>query len=132
MLSCYRVGRVWPVDFNVESSEVGDVQFIVITGLSTDLNVSEIVRRYFTILGQSNKEQVLVDIRKLEGRVSLPLAYFVVRNLPPKPPRRIKTAVLDLEANRGWDQFMEMTAANAGVALKYFYDSNEAISWLNG
>jgi hypothetical protein len=84
------------------------------------------------MMSESSKEKVLVDIRQIAGRVSLPSVYHLLRNLPRRPPEKMKTAVLDLVENRRWEEFMETTAANVGVRFKNFYDFDEAMGWLNG
>jgi hypothetical protein len=45
-------------------------------------------------------------------------------------PENIKTAVVDLKEDWGFAEFLETTAANAGVHLKHFFDYEEALSWL--
>jgi len=119
------------VEYEIKSSEVGDVFVVVMEGQGTESSVREIVGRCYEMMSESSKEKVLVDIRQIAGRVSLPSVYHLFRNLPRRPPEKTKTAILDLLENRGWEEFMATTAFNVGVRFRNFYDFDEAMSWLN-
>jgi hypothetical protein len=132
MRSSDHSGRGRIVDFELNSSEVGDVLVIAMLGQGTAGNVRQIVGRCYELMSESDKQKVLVDIRDIKGRVPLPSVYHLFRNLPAQPPRKAKVAILDLDQSRNWAEFMETTATNAGVPFRSLYDFDEAMSWLNG
>jgi hypothetical protein len=89
------------------------------------------IRRYFEIVLGSGMRKVLADIRLLKGRLSGAGTYFLVRNLPVKPvPAGIRTAIVESRNNRAYAEFLETTAANAGVYFASFLDYEEALAWL--
>jgi hypothetical protein len=51
------------VEYEIKSSEVGDVLVIVMGGQGTESSVREIVGRCYEMMSESSKEKVLVDIR---------------------------------------------------------------------
>jgi hypothetical protein len=120
-----------PMDFDITSSQDGDVLIVTFSGQSTVENAHAMTKRYFEIVLASGTKKVLADIRPLKGRVSAGETYFLVRDLPVKPtPVGIKTAVVETKERRGYGEFLETTAANAGVYLRCFVDREEALSWL--
>ena len=119
------------MNYQVTGSTDGDVLVVAFTGRLTEKNAQAMTKRYFEIVLKSGQKKVLADIRALNGRLSSGSTYFLVRNLPVVPvPQGIKTAVVDLKEDQGFAEFLETTAANAGVHLKHFFDYEEALSWL--
>jgi hypothetical protein len=119
------------MDYQVTASTVGDVVVVAFSGQVTEKNAPAMTKKYFDLVLESGQKKVLADIRALKGRLSSGSTYFLVRNLPVSPvPEGIKTAVVDLKEDRGFAEFLETTAANAGVHLKHFFDYEEALSWL--
>jgi hypothetical protein len=119
------------MDFEIAGSTDGDVLIVTFTGRSTVENAHAMTQRHFEIVLGSGTKKVLADIRALKGRLSAGETYFLVRDLPVKPtPAGIKTAVLETSKRQGYGEFLETTAANAGVHLKCFVDREEALSWL--
>ena len=109
-----------------------DILVVTFTGESTGTNAQAMIRRYFEIVLGSGKRKVLADIRLLKGRLSGANTYFLVRNLPVKPvPADIRTAIVESRGNRVYADFLETTAANAGVYIASFLDYQEALGWLS-
>ncbi len=118
-------------DFKLAGTPVGDILVVTFTGESTKQNTDAMVRRYFEIVLGSGTRKVLADIRLLKGRLSGANTYFLIRNLPVKPvPAGIRTAVVEARHNRDFADFLETTAANAGVYFASFLDYEEALAWL--
>ena len=119
------------MDFDIAGSLDGDILVVTFTGQSTASNAQAMTKRYFEVVLGSGTRKVLADIRLLEGRLNEGETYFLVRDLPVKPmPKGIRTAILEAGARRDFAQFLETTAANAGVQFKCFFDRGEAITWL--
>jgi len=119
-------------DFELAGVPDGDILTVTFTGKSTPANAAAMTRRYFELVIASEKRKVLIDIRRLEGRLSGAETYFLVRDLPVKPvPEGIKTAIVEATENREYADFLETTAANAGVYFRSFVDYDQALSWLH-
>jgi hypothetical protein len=117
--------------FDIRSSPDGDILVVTFTGESTQDNAAAMTKRYFEIVLASGFKRVLADIRLLKGRLSEGNTFFLLRDLPVKPPPAgIKTAILETEEEREYARFLETTAANAGVYFRCFVDHKDAISWL--
>jgi hypothetical protein len=118
-------------DFDITGAPQGDILIVTFTGRSTDGNSKAMTRRYFELVLASGLKKVLADIRTLQDRLSAARTYFLVRDLPGKPiPTDIKTAVVESAEQRDFAQFLETTAANAGVYFRCFLDYEEALAWL--
>lgn len=118
-------------DFDIKGAPQGDVLVVSFTGRSTDANSQAMTRRYFDLVLASGLKKVLADIRSLQGRLSAAKTYFLVRDLPVKPfPADIKTAIVESAQQRDYAQFLETTAANAGVHFRCFLDHETALAWL--
>ncbi|MFY9316790.1 MAG: hypothetical protein WAO95_14690 [Burkholderiales bacterium] len=113
------------------SSLHGDVLVVTFSGASNDAKAEAMTRRYFEILHASGRNKVLADVRPLRGRLSSAATFFLVRNLPvERVPRGIQTAIVEAAENREFADFLETTAANAGVHFRCFLDYDAALAWL--
>ena len=118
-------------DFSITAAPRGDILIVTFTGRSTDANSKAMTRRYFELVLASGSKKMLVDIRPLQGRLSAAKTYFLVRDLPVKPvPAGIKTAVVESAEQRDFAQYLETTAANAGVYFRCFLACEAALAWL--
>jgi hypothetical protein len=119
------------MDFDITGSPDGDLLLVTFSGRSTPDNAQAMVKRYFELVLGSGAKKILVDIRSLDGRLTAGETYFLVRDLPVKPiPQGIRTALLESEERHDFANFLETTAANAGVQLRCFFDRDAAVSWL--
>jgi hypothetical protein len=126
-----RSDQTIPADFDLKSSEHGDVLVVTFSGASNEANSTAMTRRYFELVQASGRSRVLADVRALRGRLSGAGTYFLVRNLPvERVPTGIKTAVVEAAENREFANFLETTAANAGVYFRCFLDYDAALAWL--
>jgi hypothetical protein len=120
-----------PSDFDLASSVDGDVLIVTFMGQSTAANARAMTTRYFQIVRDSGKKQVLADIRQLKGRLSVGETYLLIRDLPMTSlPVDISTAILETERQRAYADFLETTATNAGVRVKCMVDRAQALAWL--
>lgn len=120
-----------PADFGLTSAVQGDVLLVKFTGVSNEYNAQDMTRRYFDLVLGTGTRKILADLRDLHGRLSAGKTYYLLRDLPVWPvPAGIRTAILEAKDNRGYAQFLETTAVNAGIALKCFTDEREAMDWL--
>ncbi|MBN1498162.1 MAG: hypothetical protein JXA07_15420 [Spirochaetes bacterium] len=118
------------MEYTVASEFNGDILVVAIHGRATEKNTHLIVNDYLKIISETKSKKVLSDIRHVEGRISFGSLYFTMGNLPKNRRRDFHNAVVDLEKNRRFDEFLETTAATAGVYLQLFYDYDEALKWL--
>jgi len=118
------------MEYNLTSEFEGDILVIAFYGRATDKNTHQIVNDYLKIISETKSKKVLSDIRHLEGRISFGSLYFTMGNLPKNRRRDFQNAVVDFEKNRRFDEFLETTAATAGVYLQLFHDYDEALKWL--
>jgi hypothetical protein len=118
-------------DFALTQAIRDGVLVVTFTGASNRSNAKEMTEGYFRIVLASGAKKVLADIRGLQGRLSEAETYFLLRDLPVKPvPEGIRTAIVESPANRTYAQFLEDTAANAGVHFRTFLDYDKAIAWV--
>lgn len=118
-------------DFYVTAAPLGDILVVSFSGRSTESNAQAMTRRYFELVLASGLKKVLADIRSLQGRLSAAKTYFLVRDLPVNPvPADIKTAIVESAEQREFAQYLETTAANAGVYFRCFLDYKDALAWL--
>jgi hypothetical protein len=119
-------------DFYITGAPLGDILIVSFAGRSTDRNAQAMTRRYFELVLASGMKKVLADIRSLQGRLSASKTYFLVRDLPVNPiPADIKTAIVESAEQREFAQYLETTAANAGVYFRCFLGYETALAWLN-
>jgi hypothetical protein len=107
---------------------------ILIITLSGEYRKDEAVALSEQVLQHANgagRMPVLVDARLLKGRMEFGSLYFHVGQLAEKSPRLAnRAAVVELKENSHYADFHETISANVGVAIKYFFDYDEAIAWL--
>lgn len=117
------------MDVVLQTEERDGVLMLAVTGEGTGESARIVTEKFFAARRASPLDRVLVDIRGLEGRLSYPDTYFFMRSIQDSPmPGR--TAIVEREEHREWASFHEATSANAGFRLRYFFDLDEALSWL--
>jgi len=72
--------------------------------------------------------RLLVDIRGIEGRLSILDTFSIVSNY--SSSQGMRTAIIDLPENRSWFEFYETVCTNRGYHHKVFTDPEEAVRWL--
>ena len=74
-------------------------------------------------------ELLLIDIRELEGRVSLSQIFFNIRSYP-LAAAALKTAVLERAENMERAAFHDTAAGNMGFHVRHFSEEPTALAWL--
>lgn len=74
-------------------------------------------------------QKLLVDVRELDGRVSLGQTFFNIRQYP-SGGTRFRTAILELPRYMENAKFHDTAASNMGFSVRHFTDEAEAMAWL--
>jgi hypothetical protein len=81
------------------------------------------------ILAEQRWNRLLIDMRGVEGRVSLADAYYSMESIAREFPL-VKIGLVFPPERREEGSFAEIVAANRGVQLKSFMDYEKAVAWL--
>lgn len=71
----------------------------------------------------------LVDVRDSSGGLSTVEKFELAEIAESLKPRGIRVAILDTPQERA-DGFLETTASNRAIALKLFFNEDQAVAWL--
>jgi hypothetical protein len=116
-------------EYQISSSMNKGILGIVLTGELTNDSIEKIKNEVFDIEQSMNTKNVLIDVRKLRGRIGFTEAYSFVRNIP-SDRHRINIALVDIPEYAELDSFHETTAFNAGLSVKFFTDIDTARVWI--
>lgn len=86
-------------------------------------DVSALVEKY----GITN---IMVDCRKLEGRLGIFDTLEYIENYPPEMKLR-RYAIIDRTEHKQGNDFFENAAINRGFSIYYFYNEEDAMRCLN-
>jgi hypothetical protein len=117
----------------ITASKHQDIVHIHATGIRNFQSVLEIATEVFSSCRELGVQKALVDIRALDGRLSvwdtikLVETYFV--KLRDRDVLK-QAALVDLADNRERYQFFETVARNRGYNLLVFEDVEKAEEWL--
>lgn len=117
------------VQYQISSSVNDGIIEIIITGEVTDSTVDDLRNEVRTIAWTLNAKALLVDVRAVKGRFGVFDAYYGVSSFPSDRPR-ISTAVVDLPEHEAYQLFLETTAYNQGLRIKWFTNIDDARTWL--
>ena len=119
--------------YDLKIKNEGSYLFVIASGKRTLESVQSISSTIKEECNAKNVNRVLVDVRKLEGRlgvldaISLVVGHFTnIRDL------RIisKAAILDSELSVERHHFLENLAVNRGFLIRMFDDEGKAKEWL--
>ena len=101
-------------------------------GTRTRACVSAMALQIFDAALANAKPKVLVDVRRLEGRLRILDNYLLVTELFEKLRGKglRKAAIVDRRDPSIRDWFLETVARNRGFNLRIFSDPREALDWL--
>ena len=102
---------------------------INISGQATKSNAALIADEVWKIVLSQKLKRILVDVRKLEGRIGLAETVFLVDQYPSISMGYV-TAALDKTENEHFYKFHETVSLNRGFIIRYFNDPVEARKWL--
>ena len=101
-------------------------------GERTRATVTAITMEVFEAAMAKDFPKALIDVRELDGRLSVLDSYLIVTQVFEKLRGKVlrKAAIVDwrISSTRGW--FLETVARNRGFNIRVFADSREALAWL--
>jgi Fur family transcriptional regulator, peroxide stress response regulator len=118
-------------DYKISSTENNGILEVVMKGKLTKSSADEIINKFSDIVKAKKIQKVLVDMRKLDGRLGITQTYALVRTYRLHMYKSI-FAYVDIPENADYQNYHETTAANAGIMMKWFTDIDAARVWLKG
>jgi|GEM_PF-85758 len=116
-------------DYKIFSTENNGILEIAATGKLTKSSGNEIVNKFSDIVKEKKIRKVLVDMRALDGRLGITETYAIVRTYRLHMYKSI-FAYVDVPENAEYQNYHEITAASAGIMMKWFTDIDAARAWL--
>ncbi len=101
---------------------------IIMTGKVTAISIEKLYNEVTAVIKANGVQNLLVDIRAVEGRFRIAETYLYVRSSLPDRPR-VDNALVDVPENANFLSFYEDTAINAGLSVKGFTDIDAARTW---
>jgi hypothetical protein len=111
----------------------GELLHVSAVGTRTFKTVISIIKDILQASAQHGTPKVLVDVRALEGRLSIADAFNIPSSEFPKIRDQSilrKGAIVDLKEFEQGYKFFENVAVNRGFNIRIFSDIDEAIAWL--
>ncbi len=118
-------------DLKIEVKD--DVLWVTATGTRSPETILAMSKDILAACVEKGLKKVLIDVLALEGRLSAMSAYEIpAKHFPQMRDRSVIThcAIVDLMEFEDRDKFFENVAANRGLMLRIFSDTDEAIAWL--
>ncbi len=118
-------------ELNIEKR--GDVLHVEAIGTRTLEAVESIVVQIMEAANKHETTKVIVDVRKLKGRLATWDAYKIPSTQFPKLGDRQtiqKAAIVDLKEFEDQYRFFENVAVNRGYFLRIFGGLDEAMEWI--
>jgi len=118
-------------DLTIEKKD--DVLWSTATGTRSLETVLAMSKDILAACTEKKVAKVLIDVRKLEGRLGTIEAYEIVnRHFPKIQDRSVIThcAIVDLKEFEHSYRFFEDVAVNRGFTLRIFSEPDEALEWL--
>ncbi len=103
------------------------------SGKRTRANVSSIAKEIFEACISNQVEEVLVDVRELDGRLSIFDSMMLISiDLLKLKQRGVlkRAAIVDADKRRERFQFFERIAHQRGYNIRLFGDINKALKWI--
>lgn len=125
-------GQPEKATYEFEVRPEADYLHITITGFRTAATISAIAKDIYDTCIKHQCFKVLVDTRRMTGRLSVLDQYYVPSYRVPKNPRAktIQLAVIDDESERHKWSFFETVTRNLGYKLRIITDIDAAVNWL--
>jgi hypothetical protein len=104
------------------------------TGLRTSGNIASMAGEIVEECRKQNIDRVLVDVRELEGHLSIFESFMIPAKLFPRLKDRYvinKAVIVDTEKNRERIQFFESVARARDFNLRSFLDFDKARAWIS-
>lgn len=121
------------MSYDLTTERKGDVLWVTAEGIRSRDTVLAIAEDILAASVEEGVKKVLVDVRKLAGRLSTAAAYDIPDQHFPKMRDRsviTRAAIVDLKEFERSYRFFEDVAVNRGFNLRIFPDPDEAMRWL--
>ena len=115
----------------VEIDPQTDHLLTVVSGSFDHAKLAAMLKDIFAASSCHGLRRILIDIRTLEGDLSVMARYDFGRIAAELQREPVRIAVLGTEAQLWPDRFAENVANNRGVQTKVSTDLVEALAWLN-
>ena len=119
--------------YKIQFKATRDYLIARVSGTRTRASVFSITMEVFEKAVADNLSHVLVDVRKLEGRLTTTDSYALVSNVFKEIRGKgiKKAAILDEEISSTRVAFSELVARNRGYRYRVFMDEGGALAWLH-
>ena len=117
------------MSYNLEIENNGHYLFISIAGTRDRETIVDLIKGVIEASKKHSVDKVLVDVRDLEGRLSIIDSYSIATKVLPKWNRLgvVKKIILvDSKANIERIQFFGRIAQSLGMNIQVFFDIDEA------
>ncbi|OIO01830.1 MAG: hypothetical protein AUJ49_07145 [Desulfovibrionaceae bacterium CG1_02_65_16] len=117
---------------NMEVIDEGEYGRVTLTG-NFPGQIPEAIDAFARIsaaVGALGLPRVLLDVRTVGGRMSIPGTFEFVTMAHPDDPGTIRTACLDSPVNMTSARFYENLMQNRGRVYRMFTDEASALAWL--
>ena len=104
-----------------------------LTGVRTPATLMAAAERVTEACNKLKIFKVLIDVRKMRGRLDTLETFDVAgHRIPQRPETRLitKSAIVDLPPNMDRIRFFETVAVNRGLNVRVFDDEAAAVGWL--
>jgi hypothetical protein len=121
------------MSYELTTTKEGNLLHVKALGTRTFENVVSIIKDILQTCAEQGTHKVLVDVRALEGRLSIADAFEIPTSIFPQMRDRTilqKGAIVDLKEFEKGYKFFENVAVNRGFNIRIFPDIDEAIAWL--
>ena len=102
---------------------------LTLRGSATRETAGAIATQVQDEIAKHGAARVLIDVRKIEGRLGTFETHALVRNYR-RDLSKHRVAVVDLESNRFANRFHEQVATGLGFQIRFFEDAEAAETWL--
>jgi hypothetical protein len=107
-----------------------DILIVKISGQLSS-NIRPAIMEYFSFVRASGLFKVLVDLRDMQGRISITDTYLMAREVFPAKNERV-TAIVENEQRREYSELHKLALENAGYRdIHLFYEFDDAFNWLS-
>jgi hypothetical protein len=114
--------------WRIETDLLSDCLVIRIIGNADAQVAGEIIGGVFREIAASQRSRLIVDIREVDGRLSILETFNLVSSYPSM--RGLRAAIVDWPENSQWFEFYETVSVNRGYYNRVFTDMEKAKEWL--
>ncbi len=119
-------------EFDISTERRGNYLFLQTFGQVTENSIINLGKFISQICKQENIKKVLIDVRGMQGALSVSELYYAVSQYTLHVGKEIKVAYINPPPE--WipedDQFSRDVAFNRGGTLELFKTETEALTWL--